>query len=199
MTINFQHNSMVLTDKCIQFVPAKYVLMDDTNLDSCFAALTGRNCNVWVNCKNGYMRRLADYIRKNFIFVKAAGGIVTDNSGRRLLMTRNSRADLPKGKVEKGETIAEAALRETNEETGLQNIEIGRLRLKTYHIYDLYGGWHFKQTSWFEMKASDGQALVPQTDEGITDLQWVEPDEWCRRLNESYSTMQIIAKQIGNN
>ena len=199
MTVNFQHNSMVLTDKPIPALSADTLLMDDTDFGSCFAALTEGNRNVWVNCKKGYLRRFIQYVRMNYIFVKAAGGIVSDDSGNRLVMIRNGRADLPKGKVEEGETLAVAAMRETNEETGLKNLTLGRLRLKTYHIYNLYGGWHFKQTSWFEMKTTGSQPLVPQTEEGITALEWVGAEEWCRRLAESYSTMRIIAEQICEN
>ena len=101
----------------------------------------------------------------------------------------------PKGKVEPGETLAAAALRETEEETGLNRLRLGRLWLKTYHIYDLYGGWHFKQTSWFEMWQTESQMLVPQKEEGITSVEWVSSTEWRRRLEGSYATMRVITRK----
>ena len=62
----------------------------------------------------------------------AAGGVVLDDAGRVLLIERwVLRSDelrheirLPKGHVEPGETEAEAALRETCEETGYCGVEI---------------------------------------------------------------------------
>jgi len=63
---------------------------------------------------------------------RAAGGIVLDDAGQVLLIerwvTRNGslvfEIRLPKGHVEPGETDAEAALRETCEETGYCGLEI---------------------------------------------------------------------------
>lgn len=171
------------------------IVLDDSNLELCFQTLVNSGRNVVVKCGKNNGCRLVDYLHKNYIMVKAAGGIVENSDGDRLIMTRNDRFDLPKGKVEQGETLSEAALRETNEETGLGNIILGPLALKTYHIYNLYGGWHFKQTSWFWMRLSDNQPLVPQREEGITELKWVPLQKWNGCLMDSYATMRIIAEQ----
>lgn len=193
ITVNYQYWSMQSISDGETASIADYIETDDSNIRNAFSTMVERESNVVVRCGNGFGRRLLQYVKENYIFVKAAGGIVYDRNGRMLIMTRNERSDLPKGKVEKGETLAEAALRETAEETGIDNVELGRLIVKTYHIYDLYGGWHFKQTSWFEMKGDSGQDLVPQTEEGITDVSWVTPDEWKRRLDNSYATMRILS------
>lgn len=58
---------------------------------------------------------------------RAAGGIVIDESGDQvLLLIRPSRDEvrLPKGHLERNESMAEAALRETQEETGYGELEI---------------------------------------------------------------------------
>ena len=164
----------------------------------------------WVRCLKRRMR-----------WVRAAGGIVTDDAGNMLLIRRNDRWDLPKGKVEPGETLLQAALREVEEETGINSLtpdpspkgEGGRylskslpspigeglgVRLfKTYHIFNLYGGWHLKQTSWFPMHA-DGVCPhgSPQGEEGITEVVWVKPDEWHRRLQSSYGTLRTLSAQV---
>lgn len=194
MVINFQYNSLyvlapgeALPDGCAE-------MSEDGGWNLCFRRLSEGAGDIAVRCRD--VRRLMDYLHTAFINVKAAGGIVEDCGGRRLLMVRNDRCDLPKGKVEEGETLAQAALRETTEETGLAALALGPLLLKTYHVYDLYGGWHFKQTSWFAMKALETSRLVPQTEEGITDLRWLSVDEWRSGLASSYATMRIINAQV---
>ena len=148
------------------------------------------NAPMWL------MLRLKHCMR----WVRAAGGVVKDDAGNMLLIRRNDRWDLPKGKVEQGETLLQAALREVGEECGLPIDNLAAITAnaspksslitKTYHIFNLYGGWHLKQTSWFAMHVTgckpEGR---PQDDEGITAVVWVSPDEWRRRLSESYGTM----------
>ena len=138
-------------------------------------------------------------LKRRMRWVRAAGGIVVDDGGDRLLIRRNGRWDLPKGKVEAGETLLQAALREVEEETGIHcsNTQSHNNAIKTYHIFNLYGGWHLKQTSWFAMRAGGHHPSgMPQTDEGITDVVWVSPDEWRRRLQSSYGTLRIVADRF---
>ncbi len=196
MTIHFQYHSLFLTAPGELSSDFTGIVMDDSDLSACFEALVQSGQDVAVRMKNASLRLWAEYVKKHYICVKAAGGVVFNGDGLRLLMTRNGRADLPKGKVEEGETLAQAALRETQEETGLSCLQLGGLLLKTYHIYDLYGGWHFKQTSWFSMRAEDGQRLVPQTEEGISDLLWLPEAEWRSSLRDSYATMKLIAGSV---
>ncbi len=165
-------------------------LLDDSDLDACFKVLLEGN-NVAVRLENG-MRRLMNYLKKKYEYVHAAGGVVENGNGERLMIVRNDRADLPKGKVEQGETLAEAALREVSEETGLTALTLGPLLTKTYHIYNLYGGWHLKQTSWFLMHATENQQFAPQHEEGITACEWLPKEEWQHRLSESYATMRQV-------
>ncbi len=150
-------------------------------------------------------------LKRRMRWVRAAGGIVTRDDGKMLLIKRNDRWDLPKGKVEVGETLLQAALREVEEETGIK-VGSGQwvvgstegqalhtihypLPTKTYHIFNLYGGWHLKQTSWFPMMVADGGTVgEPQQEEGITEVVWVEPDEWHRRLEGSYGTLRTLSE-----
>ena len=133
-------------------------------------------------------------LKRRMRYVRAAGGIVTAPDGTMLLILRNGRWDLAKGKVEAGETLLQAALREVEEETGIAPAASGTTPVKTYHLFNLYGGWHLKQTSWFPMTA-EKQAVNPQQEEGSTDGCWVTPDEWQRRLSHSYGTLRTLANQ----
>ena len=196
MNINYQYHTLTVVPLGGTIPGGDVEIMDDSDWSLCFRHLTEGNRNVAVRCGNP--RRLLDYLHNTYIFVKAAGGIVENGVGKRLLMVRNERYDLPKGKVEAGETLAEAALRETEEETGLSDLTLGPLLLKTYHIYNLYGGWHFKQTSWFAMHMANNHSLVPQTEEGITELQWLCVGDWQQRLMDSYATMRDIVEQVAD-
>ena len=135
-------------------------------------------------------------LKRRMRWVRAAGCIIEDDrTGNYLLIRRNGRWDLPKGKVEAGETLLQAATRESNEETSLDvSASSNQVPLKTYHIYNLYGGWHLKQTSWFKGHCGPDINGKPQQEEGITEVVWVTPDEWHRRLSTSYGTLRTLSK-----
>jgi hypothetical protein len=66
------------------------------------------------------LNELFEYVKDCFNYVEAAGGLVALRDGRILLIKRLGKWDLPKGKVEKGESLQETALREVVEECGLE-------------------------------------------------------------------------------
>lgn len=139
----------------------------------------------WLRCLKRRMR-----------WVRAAGCVVHDDAGNMLLILRNGRWDLPKGKVESGETLLQAALREVEEETGIAPLPTTRypLPIKTYHTFNLYGGWHLKQTSWFDAHVAGRKPVgKPQGEEGITEVVWVSLGEWYRRLQGSYGTLKTLS------
>jgi hypothetical protein len=95
--------------------------------------------------------------QKLFRIIEAAGGIVSKPNGDILFIKRLGKWDLPKGKMEKGESREESAVREIEEETGLQNVELLSFINTTYHIYiERNGDKVLKCTHWFEM-SFDGE------------------------------------------
>lgn len=126
--------------------------------------------------------------------VSAAGGLVLRGDGSLLMMVRDGKIDLPKGKVEKKEAVETAAWREVEEETGLKGHVLGELADKTYHIYLRKGRWDFKTTHWYWMTSTGNQNLVPQTEEGITELRWVKLDELGRSIPETYPQIMELAR-----
>ena len=134
------------------------------------------------------------WTKRHFQWVKAAGGVVEDAQGRRLLIVRDDQWDLPKGMVEPGETQKRAAEREVQEETGIGCLEVGPLMIKTYHIYNKYGGWHIKQTSWYKMSCAADSPTLPQTEEGITEVRWLEKEEWRQKMGQSYASLKLLAR-----
>lgn len=121
----------------------------------------------------------------------AGGGLVQNEKGELLLIYRRGKWDLPKGKLDKGETIEDCAVREVMEETGLQSIERGKLIEISYHEYFDH---HIKEevikeTHWFAMKAKARQPLTPQTEEDITAIKWVTGSELETCLQDSYDNV----------
>ncbi len=126
--------------------------------------------------------------------IEAAGGIVRHQSGKYLFIKRFGKWDLPKGKIEKGESPELAALREVREECGLANLKIVTELQSTYHTYKLEGNRFLKKTWWFDMDYADDLVTQPQTEEGITEATWLVPSQFDMVLENTYRS---IAELIG--
>ncbi|MFP5041860.1 NUDIX hydrolase [Parasediminibacterium sp. JCM 36343] len=127
----------------------------------------------------------------------AAGGLVWNEQNELLMIYRMDKWDLPKGKLDEGETIEECALREVHEETGLQQVVLGEFIGITQHeYYDKYLHTDaIKESHWYSMKTVGDQSFIPQTEEDITDIKWVKPSAIHKFLQNSYQNIEIIIKQ----
>jgi 8-oxo-dGTP pyrophosphatase MutT (NUDIX family) len=127
----------------------------------------------------------------------AGGGLVLNDEGGLLMIFRRGKWDLPKGKLDAGETILQCAVREVKEETGLRDVEHGELIGITYHEYfDPYVKEDVvKESHWYAMRARGEQSLVPQTEEDITEIKWAGGKELEDCLQNSYpNVVEIIQK-----
>lgn len=107
----------------------------------------------------------------------AAGGVVQNEAEEILSIYRLGCWDLPKGKLEEGETLEENALREVQEETGVEQLALGDFLGHTYHTYTNKKGKRLlKDTAWYKMTSND-QELTPQTEEGIEKVVWMPLQE----------------------
>ncbi len=129
--------------------------------------------------------------------IVAAGGLVWNEKNELLMIFRQGKWDLPKGKLDDGETIEECAVREVVEETGLKEVKLGGFIGITQHeYYDKYIHQEaIKESHWYAMKASSNQTFIPQTDEDITEIKWVEPTTIQKFLKNSYLNIELIIKQ----
>ena len=109
---------------------------------------------------------------KHFTIIQAAGGLVENEAREVLLIVRRGKWDLPKGKLDEGETLAACAVREVQEETGLKTVQLNEFLLVTYHTYNDYGHSVLKESYWYRMSSSVTEILVPQTTEDIHDIKW---------------------------
>jgi 8-oxo-dGTP pyrophosphatase MutT (NUDIX family) len=112
-------------------------------------------------------------------------------------MFRRGKWDLPKGKLDEGESIEKCAVREVKEETGIKNIVLLQPVGITYHEYfDKHSMADvIKETHWFEMQANGEEKLVPQTDEDIEKIIWAGESEIRECLKNSYpNIIEIVHK-----
>ena len=121
----------------------------------------------------------------------AAGGLVTNPQGQILWIYRRGFWDLPKGKLDEGETIQTCALREVAEETGIKDIRLHELLKFTNHIYfDKYLNQEVvKRTYWFHMTISSTQSGVPQITEDIEKIEWHSLATAKHCLAQTYPTI----------
>lgn len=158
-----------------------------------------QNSSNWVLFGNDLDEMYGEICSK-FKIIRAAGGVVENEVGEVLMIFRRGFWDLPKGKIEKGETLSEAALREVAEETGIEQITLGNqvvfkdlLNKCTQHTYFERETWILKESYWFYMKAPK-QDLLPQTEEDIEQAIWVPKDQLGKYFSNMYgSIVDVLA------
>ena len=128
-----------------------------------------------------------------FTVIEAGGGIVRNSQAHFLAIYRNDKWDLPKGKIEVGESKTQAALREVEEECGIQDLILGRFVDTSYHIYQEKDKWVLKQSHWYEMQ-SDQEQFEPQTEEGIGEVRWFDRKDMNIILNNTYPNIILLLK-----
>lgn len=143
------------------------------------------------------LEELRKAIWKKFTVIKAGGGLVYNEHKEILMMYRRGKWDLPKGKLDDGETIEECAIRETMEETGLKNVSIIKPLLTTYHTYDENGKAFLKETYWYTMLAKGKQHLEPQEAEQISAVEWVPSGQLKTYVDNTYPSVLDVLKTEG--
>lgn len=104
--------------------------------------------------------------------IQAAGGVVLNETGDVLLIKRQGKWDLPKGKKDDEERIEDAAVREVMEECGVKKLKLGEFITKSYHTYQIEAGRVLKTTYWYFMQLKQSENFKPQEEENITEVEW---------------------------
>ncbi len=128
-----------------------------------------------------------------FKIIEAAGGVVKNENNEILVIFRNGKWDLPKGKIEKDkETFKQAAIREVQEETGLKTLNITGKLMTTYHLYFKKERMVLKPTYWFEMFAESSNRLTPAETENISMVAWVKKEDLPGILSNTYNSLKEL-------
>lgn len=135
-------------------------------------------------------------IKRSMITIKAAGGIVKNESNQCLFIFRNGKWDLPKGKIEEDENSRAAAIREVEEECGIIIEASGEKICNTYHTYEMDGARIIKKTAWYWMKSSKKRKLVPQLEEGISDVRWLAKKDLTLVRENTYPLIKELLSLI---
>ncbi|WP_245590432.1 NUDIX hydrolase [Aneurinibacillus terranovensis] len=111
-----------------------------------------------------------------------------------LIEDRYMKVSLPKGKQEKGETMEQTALREIEEETGIQGKVIEPLKTIYYDYYNPEVGTIKKEVHYYLVEALSG-TLVPQVEE-INKVDWMSPEvAWKKQDRNGYDNNIPVLKR----
>lgn len=128
--------------------------------------------------------------------VIAGGGYVVRPGKKEpkvLLIFRQGKWDLPKGKQDPGETIEECAAREVCEEIGVASVDVLQNLGTTLHTYPQKDRFYIKHTYWYLMTTS-AKTFAPEKREGIEKVKWVRWSKAKKRIG--YQTLQDHMEQV---
>ena len=140
----------------------------------------------------GDEKRIWKVFRSLFGYIEAAGGVVRNPKGELLMIYRNKHWDLPKGKMEKGETPDQTALREVEEECGVKQLKVDKELAITHHIFMQDKNAWIKRTYWYEMSCKDPAKPTPQAIEGILKAEWLSKEEVKKNSNKIYDSLREV-------
>ena len=147
--------------------------------------------------ENLYVIGDMDKIISLFPMIKAAGGVVKKGDDQILFIYRYGKWDLPKGKMEPGESPDETAIREVMEETGIAGLQIIKELTPTFHTYRLDGRRVLKKTFWYEMSFKDDSNIIPQAQEDITVVKWLGKRDIPWAMRDSYASIIELLTNSG--
>lgn len=182
---------LILTNKLSETGESKYFLLNEQAVFDAIAALSKKKLKeayIYHPNHEEILKKFTQFIPLEV----AAGGVVTNKEGKVLFIYRNDKWDLPKGKVDKGESIYQCAIREVKEETGVQDLEIENFLQITYHILKRNGSYRLKEVHWYAMKTTYEGKLKGEKNEGIVKVKWKGPKKIKKALENSYANIKIL-------
>lgn len=128
---------------------------------------------------------------REFKWIEAAGGMVKRKE-KYLMIKRNGLWDIPKGRIDKGESKEVACVREIEEECGVYSPVITRSLTETYHLFKFKGKAAIKRTHWYMLEYEGTKRTFPQIEEGITRAKWMDVEDILALRGKTYGSISHV-------
>ncbi len=138
------------------------------------------------------LTRFEDAFTRRFQAMDAAGGLVENEKGEYLFILSRNRWTLPKGGIEWGESNEEAAIREVQEETGIDHLEVVEALPAALHTFQRGSRWILKTTHWYKLRGLSSDPLAPQAEEGIDEAVWISRNRWQEIAADAYPQIRDL-------
>ena len=127
-----------LTNEIVKETDFQFFLLESTDITKLVTNMFNnkiKKCYLYYPDEKIILRKLKEKIPVQ----RAGGGLVYNKKGEVLFIFRNGKWDLPKGGKEKREKMKLTAMREVEEETGVNGLVITKKLKKTYHFFKRNG------------------------------------------------------------
>ena len=186
---------LFLTNQLVKETDFQLFLLDSIDIEKLIIKLfTNKIAKCYLYHPNE--KTILKKLKEKIPVQKAGGGLVYNDKGEVLFILRNGKWDLPKGGKDKQEKLAQAAVREVVEETGVGELTVLEKLPKTYHIFKRNGRFKLKVTQWYKMSSSYQGDLTGQAEEGIEQVAWLNPEQVKEALQNSYENIKLLFEGI---
>lgn len=184
-----------LTNEIVKETDFQLFLLESTDIKKLVINMFNnkiKKCYLYYPDEKIILKKLKEKIPMQ----RAGGGLVYNKKGEVLFIFRNGKWDLPKGGKEKREKMKLAAIREVEEETGVNQLTVTKKLQKTYHIFKRNGIYKLKITQWYEMRTEFEGTPVAQAEEGIEKVAWLNAKQIEEALKNSYENIKLVFEEV---
>lgn len=130
--------------------------------------------------------------------IEAAGGIVKRKE-KYLVIKRKGLWDIPKGRIDKGESAEHACVREIMEECGIEEQKIVGKLTETYHTMKWNGQPALKHTQWYMLTYNGPKETRPEVKEEITEAKWMTREKMMSIRKKTFGSINEVLDAFEKN
>lgn len=182
---------IIITDSSEKLNNCEVYNFDEINFIELQDKINSTNTNSICLLSNNIEKDWLSF-KTNFKVIEAAGGKVLNSNKEVLFIYRFGRWDLPKGHIEESEHKKVAAIREVEEECGIDGLIIEKELETTYHSFSYKDELRLKVTYWYLMTTNFIGELVPQLEEGITKVVFKNENSVHKALENTYPNIKLL-------